>query len=73
MTEKDKAIQAAIEADHKYRDTPILDTIAFLKPYPNGMTWKVIISFDEYNEIGEQFFVVYHVDPETYEATNILI
>lgn len=73
MTEKDKAIQAAIVADRKYRDTPILEIIAFFRPHPDGWAWKVIISFDEYNEIGDQFFVVYHVDPETYEATNILI
>lgn len=74
MINKETALQAVlstIQVDKTLADKSIIRTdIAFLR-YQN--MWEVIISFDEYDTIGDQFFVVFRVDPETGEVSDFFL
>lgn len=71
MINKQQAIKAALDANEQVRQKSIVKSEAWF--LSDRGIWRVIISFDEYNEIGDQSFAVYNVDPETGDATNRLI
>lgn len=74
MIDKETALQVALSANqaNKHQKGRTIDgTDIWYFQYEN--IWHIKISFDEYNSLGDQCYVVYHVDTETGEVSSIFI